>query len=477
MDYICYAIHKMTQNSYPKEYLIYYSLFSRMTSKLLAPIFSDAQVENLYKIVVEMICIHEALFPVSQCKMVFHQLVDLPGFIKKFGPVRGWWTLPAERGIAVIKRNLTEGNYHMYYKRVFQREYIKEFIQANETYSSKEKLYRKSFTITEDKVASFSDFKIELLCNSKQKDTYYASEFQFKQYVTFLVETIENLDVGFSAKVLNSPIYRMYLFFNANKKQFTLEDTGSNKHFQSNQFYEFLKHAINIKNLPIIQGGDLNEITDVEYEQIISGNFIMEKDLQYVSTLLSTEHEIYMKAVIWGVEFQGRGQQYCEISLPSKTYRYGIQREHAELIPSNNLNVLKKPKNIKALSVSSMCLINLQPNLYLCHINFFSKINAPGEIYLHGIPYAFVTSWDCSIISITQDSKYSNLYSSKLSYLSSPYYVQLRNIYPCPVAAVPMDENDKPLCHNEITKMESILFFLLNRNRVCVIDTEDNEYN
>jgi len=135
MDFICYAI-QCCETNYPYAYLLYYCMFSKLISDLLAPVVDGDEIENLHNRVIEMVCLHEGLFPVSETHMVFHQLIDIPYFMKEFGPLRGWWTLPSERAISSIKQNLNRGNNRKYYRRVYRREFIKEYLKANDKYST-----------------------------------------------------------------------------------------------------------------------------------------------------------------------------------------------------------------------------------------------------------------------------------------------------------------------------------------------------
>lgn len=466
MDFIGYAIQSTCSN-YPFEYILYLCMFSKLLSELSAPIIEDDEIDNLQNKVIEMVCLHEGMFPVSETHMVFHQLIDIPHFIRKFGPIRGWWTLPSERGISTIKRNLNKGNYHKFYQRVYTKEFIKEYFQFEERYSSKQNLFANDSTIFNDEEISFSDFRSELVDFS---DEYECNMFIIKQIVGFMLN--ELLSKTTTNKELCSPLLRLHFFFKQNHLLFRQD------------FISFLE-ALSEGNIIIDQLTHIDNTPYIHQDawNTVKGTLaILKKDFKFIKCLFSDEYSIpiYKSALVWGTKFKGRGEEYFESQEPTDDNAYGKQWETIEHFPSNSRNNWKG-KNFPKLSnkdVSSLCLVRDEQNkndLHFCQINAFSKINDRMEPLLSDTAFAIVVTRECDNVKLqgTKERTFANLYRSNLTYDPKLSIVKLRNIYPCSLAVVHLDENRNPINPNDNkTQTKSLLFFLLNRNRAMLIDNE-----
>lgn len=472
MDFIGYSIQS-TLSNYPFRYILYLSLFSKLLSDLSAPILKDDEIESLQNRVIEMVCLHEGMFPVSETHMVFHQLIELPSFLRKFGPIRGWWTLPSERGISIVKRNLSKGNYHKFYQRVYKKEFIKEYFQSEEKYSSKQTLFAKDPTIVneEEEEVSFSDFKTEL---GDFSDDYECNTFQVKPLIEFMLKELHNKTT--TNKILCSPLLRLHCLF----KKFYVS-----KFQDFIQFLEELSEG-NISIRQISSDDPTAYISEKAWELIKDNCAILKKDLIFTERLFSDEYiiPIYKTAFIWGIKFQGRGQDYFEFQEPTNDNSYGKQFETLEYFPSNARNNWRGkhfPK-LNSKDVSSLCLVKNEDidRLHFCQINAFSKIDDMMEPLLSNTTFAIVITRDCNNVNQLgpQDRAFPNLYKSNLTYDHMLSIVKLKYIYPCPLAIVHMDENKAPINPNDDkTRTKSLLFFLLNRNRAMLIDNESINNN
>ena len=54
--------------------------------------------------IIQNICLREGLFPLSEALFCVHQMIHLSKFIRCWGPLKGWWSLPGERMIGSIKK-------------------------------------------------------------------------------------------------------------------------------------------------------------------------------------------------------------------------------------------------------------------------------------------------------------------------------------------------------------------------------------
>jgi len=478
MDFICFAIQSSC-NDYPYQYLLYFIMFSKLISDLSAPIIEDIEIEKLQNRAIEMVCIHEGMFPVSETHMVFHQLIDLPGFLRKFGPIRGWWTLPSERGISIIKQNLGKGNYNKFYRRIYQKEYVKEYLKSKDRYSLRCKLFAKDNTIDEDEQQlSFSDFRTEL--GERRRGGHSCNLFQIRNLVEFMLNELNEMTS--ESKELHSPLLRLHFYF----KKFSSLYNNKSKNFLS--FLEYLScsrklfdpHNFVEDDHPCNGSVDEESWSNLKKIYMVKNEsyFIFRKDFNFIEVLFSEHYRIsyYTKAYIWGVLFKGMGNEYYEEKDPTDDYSYGMDTTSLEYFPSNEKNDWRR-NDIKLTSkaVSSLCLvrINQDEDIYFCQINNFSKLNDPMEPLLQGITFAIVVTRNCTNVKLHGENlKYKNLYKSNLTFLPTLSIVKLIHIYPCPLAVVHMDESMTPLKPNEETKTANLIFFLLYRNRELLIDNK-----
>lgn len=87
----------------PLQYSVYLRLFSHDINCLLRPQFNLKQIEEMEESIMQNICLREGLFPLSEALFCVHQMIHLSKFIRCWGPLKGWWSLPGERMIGSIK--------------------------------------------------------------------------------------------------------------------------------------------------------------------------------------------------------------------------------------------------------------------------------------------------------------------------------------------------------------------------------------
>jgi hypothetical protein len=395
--------------------------------------------------------------------------------MKNFGPIRGWWTLPSERGISTIKSNLNKGNYHKFYQRVYTKEFIKEYLQSEDRYSSKHKLFAKDATIVnneDEEEVSFSDFRTEL--HDLSKDGYECNTFQIKPLISFMLKELQrSTEIN---KELYSPLLRLSRFFNKFHTRWK---------YKAKDFIPFLEDLSigNITIKRITHNDDSDNHTayvDENLWDIFKDQFVIfKKDFELVKRLFSDEYiiPIYESAYVWGVKFEGRGDKYYEFKDPTNNHSYGKDKENLEFFPSNPRNNWREKYFAKLTNkdVSSLCLVKDEDKnaLHFCQINNFSKLREPMEPLLKDICFAMVVTRHCENVKMQgpQKKQYDNLYKSNLSFDPKLSIVKLKYIYPCPLAVVHLDENKNPINpYNNKKKTTSLLFFLLYRNRAMLID-------
>ena len=120
-------------------------------------------------------------------------------------------------------------------------------------------------------------------------------------------------------------------------------------------------------------------------------------------------------------------------------------------------------------AASSLCMVQgtvvkgkkFDITLRFCQVNMFGIIGEPMEELIDKTLFAFVVTRDCSNTTLNVNSKshkLDNLYSSKLSFAETPTIINVKDIYPCPLAVVPNNDVDE------------VLVLLLQRNRQKLLD-------
>jgi hypothetical protein len=77
--------------------------------ELLSPYMTKTDIDLLHKKLIETVAIREGMFPVSECNIYIHMLVDLARYMKLAGNIKGWWAFAGERSFSTIKKYLPRG--------------------------------------------------------------------------------------------------------------------------------------------------------------------------------------------------------------------------------------------------------------------------------------------------------------------------------------------------------------------------------
>ena len=95
-------------------YDTFYAMISEDFCDLLAPYFSEDDLTQLQDRLFETVALHEGLFPITESRFTFHQLIHLVDNIKNWGPLSNSSEAAGERAIAMIKRTVPKngGNFH-----------------------------------------------------------------------------------------------------------------------------------------------------------------------------------------------------------------------------------------------------------------------------------------------------------------------------------------------------------------------------
>jgi hypothetical protein len=104
MELLITALLSDENCDYPNCYISYLRMHSDIMTKLLAPQFSDKDIEEIFNRTVEFLSVHELLLPHTSAKIVYHQMLDLPKYITVMGPMRNFWSLYVERALSQVRQ-------------------------------------------------------------------------------------------------------------------------------------------------------------------------------------------------------------------------------------------------------------------------------------------------------------------------------------------------------------------------------------
>lgn len=506
MDFICWSIQQISSRTreptqkYPNEYLYFYCMFSSYVSELMAPMIPDNAIDSLYDRAVEIVSVYEGIFPVSETKMIHHQLIDLPHFIKQFGPLRGWWTLPSERSIAQIKREMggNKGGRN-YPKRVYKREYSKEYLRQREIYLNKDNLYQdKQYYFKRNNIEEFTGYKMEVIWNNNPKYKHTKinlSEYECENYLTFLILQTKLIQPDEEKRIQDSPLYRLFISYCYYRNDTTLKyNDGKRAKVENIGLRLFLRNLNNSflsDELLIGNDGDVDvEEADVKAFSLNAGKKFIRNDLnsiEYYLDIVTTHISVSNKAIIWGTKFTARGEEYRETDkyiIADK--RYGAQND-IEQIHDNNLNDLSNNYFIKRVYSSwfkSSGTDNSNKSIF-GQLNCFFIIDMKKEPILHNLPVAMVTMRETNKVRIlktntNQEQYYENLYQSTglLRKNSHHTFKLMHNIYPTGIVVAPMKKSTLnnsflPIMKSSRDKPYCYMLFQLNRNHCCLLDNPD----
>jgi hypothetical protein len=516
MDFICWSIQQISKreedNKYPNEYLYFYCMLSSYISELLAPIILDANVDALYNKAVEIISVYEGIFPVSETKMIHHQLIDLPYYIKQFGPLRGWWTLPSERSIAQIKREMgSNKGGRNFAKKVYKREYSKEFLKQKEIYENKESLFRdKNFFVKKENnnEQSFTSYKTEVLWHDKYKPPIIDSltKYEIQEYLSFLIDLICNIQRNEYERIQLSPLYRLFMSFKYYRNNYkNLRDEDGNK------VQKFSKDATDFSNfLESLSVSNIHEcllLNDEDDKLFIlnQGKCFMRNDLPLINYYLfqiTSNIAVSNKALIWGTKFNARGREFKENDQYSMIpFDYGSDILTQKR--NNDLNNLSENYNLKRVYSSWFKSnnglvydyddndgVDVDDDINIGQFNCFFTLDIDQEPILNHLPVALVTMRETNKVlmfkyndqnkKINKDYYYENLFQSyeniKLN-SNNCIFQLLYSIYPVEITCAPQKISTfntlSPVCKTSKEKPECYMHFQINRNHLCILDNKD----
>ena len=388
------------------QYREYYKMLSSDFTDLSAPCFSLEEIESLHNRVVETVAVHEGLFPISEWLITYHQLMHLPYFIKKWGPLHCWSSMSYERVHASIKRGIPRGGGN--HLKTASTRYV-----GLETERSKSGF---SLSGNEDVLLHsalgqllYDPFRVFLV---KQSSQFTLNEFEMTSLVLMLVDQALFKCCGgsWSEAFQKSALVRLYVAFDTLRKgpqqpSKPIKQSITNKNVQTKPLFKKTPHffLFLVDLQALIRGGsDQNSsfdfermqefiVDDVRLSKDDTCQFISAADIEActeVSATMTVTH--FKEAQVYGINIRGRGFQHREIEPSTHVRRYGAQStEWKPRLPINRLTQFWFYKEHHG----SFCQFHhLKPDkgLGFGQVNGYFRLHLPRDELLHLTPIASI---------------------------------------------------------------------------------------
>jgi hypothetical protein len=467
-------------------YCFFYRMFGHDVNLLLGSGYyelsndrSSHNIDHIYDLILELVSIHEGLFPESESLMVWHQLIDLPNFIKQFGPLRGWWAFPGERSLSSIKTNVP----------ICGRRYCQIALDRYELYANART------NVAFNRNAKYSAAKFKKLKSTMDRQIFRSNlydikfndfdtsikgrlentngEFQFTSYewnclLKELLLHVKNLSTSLKEAMNNSCLYRIYYAYDYHKKHGV-------KLLHTCSFYDWVIILSKVRSFAVEQQlSDCDKYNSKLLEYIdssIDGHFdcyesgrIKLHDLQICDEIIAMKIQGTKSAIIHGCKHNGQGYDFREIqptkngspsnpknhlkenwcrskeSLSSWGSFYNSRTARNVSLVNNDCFGLLKQLTYEDIFISSR---DEHKNLtYYCQFNFFFGINLPSDKTLNNLDIASVSTRKSHFIL----NQYLTTISCNdpLSFVKDLVFIPLGYIGPTTYLILGIDELRKP---------------------------------
>jgi len=482
MDFIIYAIRREIPTSKKREaepYLAFFSLAGEDLCLLQQPQFKEEEIDPLYFKLVELVVLHHLLFGAYEAKIAYHQLTDLPPFIREFGPIKGWSTLAAERAIGKVKDHKTKGGVHLHLP-VFKRQVRKESVYLKSVYSNK--ITEINYTpILTDILKDVRDPKTTIIDPETNQVSYSNQLFRLsnpydktitlngvevRKLLILLVQEVKKAVGLDEEKALKaSGLFRLHYSFQKLRSGYKYVS------YTKEQFFDWLMDYDDL--YPALVIIDRIVTADSDIRSWIKHGAVIKDDLdKAIEVCTNFKVRPYWSAVIFGTKFESRGIECREENEGILNGRYG--QENIIPIPHKALNLLRKHFWDPSHYSSWFCCQHKSDNTSgIGQFNGFFRINLVHEPILHGIPCGFMTGRRFKIVEhtlmqITCDDR---------SYDDKYFFVPLTDVYSTQIGIVAIDSNNKPISQDTIqnrrekqgTYLQELLLIELHKPRKCIV--------
>ena len=397
----------------------WYRLFFRMVGdkirKLLAFSVAKESIDQLQGEVIEMICLWEGLFPISENYFQLHQIMDLVSSIPLFGSMHSWAELCGEQALGklkTIKKRINSGGVS-YERNIMNR-------QVNVELNDMRRFYSKSVNTSKQKERNYKSkvyFDVEqnrLKFKLMQFDLYDAEKLNSTQ------QSLSTHEINFLVDILLMEVRKRY---NGDK------DTCTSK----SPLYSC-----------ILKGRKKKQADSSAYilESALGSDLYSEEEKAIAKALLSYTPIFQSKAWIYGLQFRSRGSQCREYlnSVP-QTVKYGGSTFNDQKVLSWD-----HKSNLSCWCIFQQSDFNTSTTQYhYGQLNAFFEINI-GDSSIDGLLLASVTSY-----LFQRRAPNVDVVNANESMNPQIVFVALQDIFPTLIATLPIGPDGKAIRLNQKT--------------------------
>jgi hypothetical protein len=471
MPLICTVLATEAKNT-NLAYITFFMMLSALYIDLLSPIFTDDdEIDSIFNRALEIIILHEGLYPISESLIVWHQLLDIIPHIKKFGPLRGWWEFFGERSLFSIKSHVPKGG-ASYDKKVmiscsqFENHKTRNAycFSVEDIYDSKGLFDRTNFQkrLTKDinnkhyisvksKILQYSDEKFLLLEKIESKRLNFSdmlfNEFELSCLLDEILIEIKKQCRSVCEASYKSPIFRMYLSYKFHKHNENFNCFLKFLFYCIDESTEFYKIYAKDRSETIYKDNNYLYWNDVDFTvfiNVLPSGIFMKEDLVCVKRVLFNFAPYrFSEAIVFGELMNSRGIKCAELEPTIKG------------MCSNSYNELKNfwtdVQHLSSWFKYRYSYINFQDEEFgfnnkhdkflYGQFNYFFRLFLPEEQLLHGLPMA------SAVCRTYEVDKYLNTVSisSNESILNQKLFVCLTNVVSTKLMIGGRDFNKMPI--------------------------------
>lgn len=327
MDFMMFCIKK----AMPKAYRDLFSMLSSDCVKLLEPIVSEKEADDLYWRILETISVMEGMLPDSEAYFTRHELLHIPVAIKKLGPVKSWWTLSGERINGIVGKYVPHGGMG-YNKTVFTKlmnktsaAFMNFYHGANKDDDDEEYAdsIKESYAmLSGNHTLTFSAYRYFLAKKTKNmRNAMVMNTFDILSLLEVSVCEIERQCADLQTALLTSSLYRLFYYYfwyitkGLRKKDFINNNVDVNWTWQwhtwmLDQRESSASTLFNLHSSDLSKLGTISELFAALKVNLCREDYLTIQDIKSWRII-----QDYQDANIAGEKFTSRGFQCREINV------------------------------------------------------------------------------------------------------------------------------------------------------------------
>lgn len=460
----------------PKSYKSFFSMVGTDLRDLMAPQFSEQQLELLERRIQETICLHMGIFPEFESRFAMHELLHISSHIKTMGPVAGWWTFSGERMIAFCKGFVQKGGrsadkafikrydacerarMHMSYN--FKEEEATPFeVRQNDLLHSQNVVYTELLPeVQERRDGVVHDPQLFLLFRpDKGKDYVRLNSYELTCLLDSMVAEVYKQCATDEEACQKSPFYRLYCAYRVLYERTFVQTTFGDFLTLLGEYYD----GFNVipENKHVDPRVFKEQIVGPPYMsslcELAASGIILEQDLPtaVAAAQVGVQKNIYLNAYAFGVRFSARGKDFRETQQPELSYRQ-TDTDHLNM----SVATIAQYRSIQSINTkwsnvrqySSWCRFRSKNSSFGDHvgpdcygqINYFFRIKLPEDSVLHGVPFASVVPR-----KFETEQKVHKIWADPwASYFEAPQlFTSMTSMYASPILVAPYDVKLLPI--------------------------------